>query len=72
MYPNLNAEMSRIGIEQKDIAQCIQKGADAVSLKMNGKRAFLLDEAKTIKKTFFNDLTLDYLFETRMPKEKEE
>lgn len=64
MYPNLNAEMSRLGIEQKDIAKCINKGPDAVSLKMNGKRVWLLKEAKKIQKTFFNTLTIEYLFET--------
>lgn len=65
MYPNLNAEMSRLGIEQKDIAKCIKKGPDAVSLKMNGKRVWLLEEAKKIRKTFFNTLTIEYLFETK-------
>lgn len=65
MYPNLNAEMSRIGIEQKDIAKCINKGADAVSLKINGKRVWLLEEAKKIKNTFFPDLSIEYLFEKK-------
>lgn len=65
MYPNLNAEMSRIGIEQKDIAKCINKGADAVSLKINGKRVWLLEEAKKIKNTFFPDLSIEYLFERK-------
>lgn len=65
MYPNLNAEMSRIGIEQKDIAKKLNKGADGVSLKINGKRAWLLDEAKIIKATFFPNLSIDYLFEAK-------
>lgn len=65
MYPNLRAEMSRLGIEQKDIAKCINKGADAVSLKLSGKRAWLLDEAKEIKRSFFKNLTLEYLFEQK-------
>ncbi len=63
MYPNLHAEMSKAGIEQKDIAKCIQQKVKAVSLKINGKQDWNLDEAKKIKKTFFNELTLDYLFE---------
>lgn len=65
MYPNLNAEMSRIGIEQKDIAKKLNKGADGVSLKINGKRAWLLDEAKIIKAAFFPNLSIDYLFEAK-------
>lgn len=64
MYPNLNAEMARNKIEQKDIAKALNKGADGISLKFNGKRAWLLDEAKEIKKSFFPKLTLDYLFQT--------
>jgi antitoxin component HigA of HigAB toxin-antitoxin module len=62
MYPNLNAEMSRIGIEQKDIARVLGKGADGISLKINGKRAWLLEEAKKIKSEFFPNLSIDYLF----------
>ena len=65
MYPNLNAEMSRLGIEQKDLAECIKKGKDAISLKMNGKRIWLLEEAKKIQKTFFTELTIEYLFATK-------
>lgn len=65
MYPNLSAEMSRLGIEQKGLAKYIEKGKDAVSLKMNGKRIWLLEEAKKIKKTFFADLTIEYLFATK-------
>lgn len=64
MYPNLNAEMARNKIEQKDIAKALNKGADGISLKFNGKRAWLLDEAKEIKRKFFPKLTLDYLFQT--------
>lgn len=69
MFPNLNAEMSRLGLEQKNIAECIHKGNDAVSLKMNGKRVWLLDEAKLIQKTFFPSMTIEYLFETKDEKE---
>lgn len=65
MYPNLNAEMSRIGIEQKDIAKALNKGADGVSLKFNGKRAWLLEEAKKIKSEFFPNLSIDYLFTSK-------
>lgn len=65
MYPNLNAEMSRLGIEQKDIANCICKGQDAVSLKINGKRSWTLEEAKKIKEKFFPNMTIEYLFEIK-------
>ena len=65
MYHNLNAEMKRLDIEQKDIAKLLNKGEDGISLKFNGKRAWLLEEAKCIKKEFFPSLTLDYLFESK-------
>lgn len=65
MYPNLNAEMSRKRIEQKDIAKALNKGADGISLKFNGKRAWLLEEAKKIKSEFFPNLSIDYLFTTK-------
>lgn len=72
MYPNLNAEMSRNDLEQKDIAKKLNKGQDAISLKFNGKRAWLLDEAKKIKAYFFPNLTIDYLFATKDESKKEE
>lgn len=65
MFPNLNAEMSRTGLEQKDIAKALNKGADGISLKFNGKRAWLLEEAKDIKRIFFPKYTIDYLFMTK-------
>lgn len=65
MYPNLNAEMKRLDIEQKDIARLLNKGEDGISLKFNGKRAWLLEEAKSIKKQFFPNMSLDYLFESK-------
>ena len=61
-YPNLRAEMSRIGIKQTDIAELLGIRNVTVSKKMNGKSTFDIDEAFLIKKTFFPNLSLDYLF----------
>ena len=61
-YPNLRAEMSRIGIKQADIAELLGIREVTVSKKMNGKSTFGIDEAFLIKKTFFPNLSLDYLF----------
>lgn len=73
MYPNLCAEMARKNIEQKDIATILKKGPDGISLKFNGKRAWLLEEAKAIKNIFFPNLQIEYLFATKDEiKEKEE
>ena len=61
-YPNLRAEMSRIGIKQADIAELLGIREVTVSKKMNGKSTFDIDEAFLIKETFFSNLSLDYLF----------
>ena len=61
-HPNLRAEMSRIGIRQKDIAKLLGVSELTVSKKMNGKSSFTIDEAFLIQKTFFPNLSLDYLF----------
>ena len=65
MYPNLNAEMARNEIEQKDIAKILNKGNDKISLKFKGKRPISLEEAKIIKCNFFPNLSLEYLFKTK-------
>jgi len=61
-YPNLRAEMSRIGIKQIDIAKLLGVGEATISNKMKGKSKFDINEAFLIKKTFFPNLSLDYLF----------
>lgn len=61
-YPNLRAEMSRIGIKQVDIAKLLGVGEATVSNKMKGKSTFDIDEAFLIRENFFPNLSLDYLF----------
>lgn len=61
-YPNLRAEMSRIGIRQRDVAKLLGVSELTVSKKMNGKSSFTIDEAFLIKETFFPNFTVDYLF----------
>lgn len=66
MYPNLDAEMARLGLKRKDIALEVFNGRTAtVSDKLNGRYPLLLDEAVEIKEKFFPDFSLDYLFHTR-------
>ena len=71
MYPNLKAEMGRLGIEQKDIVLALDSQPGTISLKMCEKRDWTLKETKKIRKTFFPDLTLDYLFKTQSEIEQE-
>lgn len=61
-YPNLRAEMSRNGIKQNDIARLLGVREATISEKMNGKSTFDIDEAFLIKRTFFPELSVDYLF----------
>lgn len=59
---NLRAEMARYGIKQIDIAELLKVREATVSEKINGKSVFDIDEAFKIKKTFFPELSIDYLF----------
>lgn len=72
MYPNLNAEMARLGIKRSDIAKDLFNGRTAtVSDKLNGKYPLLLSEAIEIKKTYFPHLELGYLFDPIVKSKKE-
>jgi DNA-binding XRE family transcriptional regulator len=64
VYRNLEAEMARKGITRKDISSFLNVRYATVVQKLNGKYGFKLDEAFTIKKKFFPDLSLEYLFQT--------
>lgn len=64
MYKNLKAEMTRNEIQRKDIADFLGLRYATVVDKINGKYQFKLEEAFSIKKRFFPNLSLEYLFET--------
>ncbi len=64
MYRNLEAEMKRKGITQKELAGFLKKDESTISLKMSGKRGFTLGEAKEIKKILGVDIPIEVLFET--------
>lgn len=63
MYMNLRAEMVRSNIDMLDIAKHLSVRYATVCDKMNGKYRFYYDEALEIKKKFFPDYSLEYLFE---------
>ncbi|MBO1909720.1 helix-turn-helix transcriptional regulator [Sporosarcina sp. 6E9] len=63
MYRNLKAEMARSGITMVDVAEFLDVRYATVNDKVNGKFRFYYDEAYAIKKNFFNDLSMEYLFE---------
>lgn len=64
MYRNLLAEMVRNNITKKQIAKFLDLRVATICDKMNGKYSFKLDEAFRIKKEFFPQLTIEYLFAT--------
>lgn len=65
MFPNLKAEMARNNIKATNITEALGISYDSVINKMNGKTDFTRVEIFKIKKQFFPDLELEYLFETK-------
>lgn len=66
MYKNLEAEMTRYGLTQKDIAKCINRTLGTTSLKMNGLANFNIDELFKIRDLVQTKtdkyISVDYLF----------
>lgn len=62
MYRNLEAEMVRKGITRKDISELLGVRYATVVQKLNGKYEFKLLEALEIKKAFFPEHSIEYLF----------
>lgn len=70
MYRNLRAEMARNGLTMGDLAKALNVRRATISDKINGKYRFYYDECLKIKKTFFPDLSIEYLFEKDEEKRK--
>jgi transcriptional regulator with XRE-family HTH domain len=62
MFPNLNAEMARIGMTRKELAFALGRTTATMSQKLTGKTNLSLDEAFAIKKAIGTDIPLDELF----------
>jgi hypothetical protein len=69
MYPNLEAEMARAGLTNKDGAGICGISEKAFSNKRTGATEFVLSEMKALQQKVFPNCTLEYLFEER-PKER--
>jgi plasmid maintenance system antidote protein VapI len=65
MYPNLNAEIARLGWTVQDLAE--RSGIPYSSLipMINGQRSIKISVAKKIKEAIGSGFTIDYLFETQ-------
>lgn len=64
MFPNLKAELARIGKNQNYISEILRISKSTTHEKMTGKKEFKLGECKTIKRNVAPNKTLDYLFTT--------
>ena len=60
MYPNLRAEIARMGLSITDVARIIGKSVGCTSMKLNGKQDFRLAECKALSKAL--GLPIDTLF----------
>lgn len=70
MHKNLRAELARIDKDMTDIAELLNVRYATINDKVNGKFRFYYDEALKIKKAFFPDLSLEYLFDTDSEQEE--
>lgn len=61
---NLMAEMARYGITIADIQRVLECSERTVRNKLNNERDFTVPEALKIRRVFFPNMTLEYLFAT--------
>lgn len=61
---NLIAEMARYGVTNSDLQKLLGCSERTVRNKLNNERDFTIPEALKIRNTFFEGLTLEYLFAT--------
>lgn len=62
MFPNLRAEMARLRMSLKDLADETGIGYESLKNKINGLTEFRRDEMIKIKRVF-PECTMDYLFD---------
>ncbi len=63
MYKNLLSAMKLKSITATQMAELLEVRIATVSDKINGKSRFYFDEAIKIKKVFFPEYEIEYLFE---------
>lgn len=61
-FPNLQAELSRAGINQKELAEVLGIDQSIVSRWFSGKQDMSASTCFAIKERLFPTLSLDYLF----------
>lgn len=63
MYPNLKAEMARVGINMIILAERIDMPYSTLVQKMSGRSEFTVGEAFSIRKALGVDVPIEVLFE---------
>lgn len=63
MLRTLKAEMVRYNVKAKDLAELLDVRIATIYDKLNGHYDFSLTEAIKIKRKFFPDYEIEYLFE---------
>lgn len=61
-YPTLVAEMAKRRIKKKDICELLGISQKTLWNKIEGHSDFTLEEAKLVRKTYFDDMTIEELF----------
>lgn len=61
-YPNLRAEMARIGLSSKKLGEMCGYGKDGMYQILSGKRKLSFEMAVKIRNAAFPDKRIDYLF----------
>lgn len=62
MFPNLKAEMTRLGITNVMLANFLEINVSTMSKKLNYIGYLKYDEAEKIKSHYFPKMSMDYLF----------
>lgn len=62
MYANLKKELFAKNVTQVQLAKALGIGTNTLAKKMHGKTEFKASEMMTIKRDFFPEMTLEYLF----------
>lgn len=62
-YQNLKAELKRNGYTYATVSSFLGMSSNNLSMKMNGKVPFTVDEVKKIRNKFCPDASLDYLLD---------
>ena len=63
MYPNLEAEMVRLGYTKEDIGRCLNIHISGVYQMLSGKRNLSISRAIKIRDSMFPGMRVDYLFD---------